>query len=188
MTGQKEGLVGERVGDTGPRSEPDDCLCNLLAQVDCVLSRAVARRSLIAEQVLEIMRRTGRHCWTLDEIQDDLARRGLAPNQSSVFRAVCGLERAGTVVRVPLGDGRGHYEVTSEHHDHLVCDACGRVESLTCSIVADLASQVRVWSGFLISGHQLVLSGTCGTCAGGAHVAPQHGRPRSAARAAGSDS
>ncbi len=143
----------------------------------------MVRRSLVAEQVLEIMCRPVRHCWTLDELQDDLARRGLAPNPSSVFRAVCGLERSGTVVRVPLGDGRGHYEVASEHHDHLVCDTCGRMEPLACSIVADLASRVRVWSGFLVSGHQLVLSGTCGTCAGEAHVAPQPGRPSSAARA-----
>ena len=141
----------------------------------------MARRS---QQVLEIMHRADRHCWTLDELQDDLARRGLAPNPSSVFRAVCGLERSGTVVQVPLGDGRGHYEVASEHHDHLVCSTCGRMEPLACSIVADLASRVRVVrSGFLVSGHQLVLSGTCGTCADEAHVAPQHGRPRSAARA-----
>lgn len=138
----------------------------------------MARRSLIAEQVLEIMRRPVRHCWTLDELQDDLARRGLAPNPSSVFRAVCGLERSGTVVRVPVGDGRGHYEVASEHHDHLVCSTCGRMEPLACSIVADLASRVRVWSGFLVSGHQLVLSGTCGTCAGEDHVAPEVGGAR----------
>ena len=129
------------------------------------------------------MRRPARHCWTLDELHDDLGRRGLAPNASSVFRAVCGLERAGTVVRVALGDGRGRYELASEHHDHLVCGTCGRVEPLACSIVADLASRVRAWSGFLVSGHQLVLSGTCGTCAEEAHGAPQHGRPRSAARA-----
>ena len=143
----------------------------------------MARSSLIAEQVLAIMRRPVRHCWTLDELQDDLVRGGRVPNPSSVFRAVCRLERAGTVVRVPLGDGRGHYEVASEHHDHLVCGTCRRVEPLACSIVADLPSRVRAWSGFLISGHQFVLSGTCGTCAGKGHGAPQRGRRRSAARA-----
>ena len=129
------------------------------------------------------MRRPARHCWTLDELQVDLARRGLAPNPSSVFRAVCGLERAGTVVRVLLGDGRGHYEVASEHHDHLVCDTCGRVEPLACSIIADLASHVRAWSGFLISGHQLVLSGTCGSCAGEGDPAPRYRRRKPAAPA-----
>ena len=141
------------------------------------------RRSLIAEEVLEIMRRPARHCWTLDELHDDLTRQGLAPDPSSVFRAVCGLERSGTVVQVPLGDGRGHYEVASEHHDHLVCTTCGRMEPLACSIVADLASRVRAWSGFLVSGHQLVLSGTCGICADDAHGTSQRGRRRSTAQA-----
>ena len=143
----------------------------------------MVRRSLIAEQVLEIMSRPVRHCWTLDELQDDLARQGLAPDPSSVFRAVCGLERSGTVVRVPLGDGRGHYEVASEHHDHLLCSTCGRMEPLACSIVADLTSRVRVWSGFLVSGHQLVLSGTCGSCADDARGGSEHEGRTSAARA-----
>ena len=145
----------------------------------------MGRRSLIAEQVLAILRRPARHCWTLDELQVDLERRGLVPNPSSVFRAVCGLEREGAIVRVPLGDGRGHYEMATEHHDHLVCEACGRVEPLACSILEDLASRVRAWSGFLISGHQLVLSGTCGTCAGGSEAEPDHGRRRRAAPTAG---
>ncbi|MGC8462546.1 MAG: Fur family transcriptional regulator [Acidimicrobiales bacterium] len=124
------------------------------------------RSSAIAGEVLAIMRRRARHCWTLDDLQDDLAFRGLTPNPSSVFRAVSGLEREGVVVRVPLGDGRGHYELTAEHHDHLVCDACGRIEPLACSIVDQLASDVRTWSGFRMSDHQLVLTGTCGSCAG----------------------
>lgn len=144
---------------------------------------AVARSSLIAGQVLEIMRRPARHCWTLDELQQELARRGTAPNPSTVFRAVCGLEQAGSLVRVPLGDGRGHYEMAAEHHDHLVCDACGQVEPLACSIVEDLASRVRARSGFVISGHQLVLSGTCRACARAAGAGPAGAGPARGRRA-----
>lgn len=139
--------------------------CALYLRMSLAYHGAMARSSLIASEVLEIMRRPDAHCWTLDELLQALSRRGVTPNPSSVFRAVSGLEQAGALVRVPLGDGRSHYELAAKHHDHLVCDACGRVEPLACFIVEGLASRARTRSGFVISGHQLVLSGTCRACA-----------------------
>ncbi|MDA8357514.1 MAG: transcriptional repressor [Actinomycetota bacterium] len=131
----------------------------------------MGRRALLANQVLQIMRRHARHCWTLDELQEDLRRRGMTPDPSSVFRAVCGLAQAGEVVRVPIDHGRGHYEVAAGHHEHLICGTCGRVEPLACAIVDALAEQVRHSSGFAVSGHQLVLTGTCAGCAPAGPVA-----------------
>lgn len=135
----------------------------------------MARRSVISEQILEVMSAGGRHCWTLDDLQGDLVGRGLEPDPSSVFRAVTRLEDAGRVVRVPVDDRRGRFEVAGDHHEHLVCEACGTIEPIACSIVASLADQVRAASGFIVSGHQVVLSGTCGRCAGAADDA---GSPR----------
>ena len=125
----------------------------------------MGRRSVIANQVLEIMRRHARHCWTLDELHDDLRRHGMTPDPSSVFRAVSRLAQAGEIVRVPIDHGRGLYEVAAGHHEHLVCDTCGRIEPLACAIVDVLDEQVRRSSGFAVSGHQLVLTGTCADCA-----------------------
>ena len=124
----------------------------------------MGRRALIANQILEIMGRHARHCWTLDELQEDLRRGGMTPDPSSVFRAVSGLAHAGEIMRVPIDHGRGHYEVAAEHHEHLVCDTCGRIEPLGCSIVDSLAEQARRSSGFAVSGHQLLLTGTCASC------------------------
>lgn len=110
------------------------------------------------------MREDDRHCWDLDELKDGLACRGLEPDPSSVFRAVSRLEEAGRVVRVPIDDRRGHYEVAGDHHEHLVCEACGAVEPIDCSVVASLGEKVRATSGFVVTGHQVVLSGTCARC------------------------
>lgn len=138
-----------------------------IAQVACVsYPPAVGRRSIISEQVLDLMREDGRHCWTLDDLQDGLTGRGLAPDPSSVFRAVTRLEDAGQVVRVPIDARRGHFEVAGEHHEHLVCESCGAVEPIACSVVISLAAEVRASSGFVVTGHQVVLSGTCARCTG----------------------
>ena len=124
----------------------------------------MGRRGVIAEQVLDLMRAGGRHCWSLDDLKDALVRRGLEPDPSSVFRAVVRLEDAGQVVRVPIDDRRGHYEVAGEHHEHLICEACGGIEPIDCSVVASLVEKVRATSGFAVTGHQVVLSGTCERC------------------------
>ena len=93
-----------------------------------------------------------------------------------MFRAVSGLAQAGEIARVPIGDGRGHYEVAAGHHERLVCDTCGRVEALPCALVDSLGEQVRRSSGFVVSGHQVVLTGTCASCVSVAQAADP-GRP-----------
>ena len=137
----------------------------------------MGRRAVVASQVLDIMRRHARHCWTLDELQEDLRRRGMTPDPSSVFRAVSGLAQAGEIVRVPIDHGRGHYEVAAGHHEHMVCDTCGRVEPLGCAIVTSLDEQVWRSSGFAVSSHQLVLTGTCAGCAPAEPAAVPAGPP-----------
>ncbi len=124
----------------------------------------MGRRSVIPHHVLDLMRQGGRHCWTVDEVHSDLADRGLAPDPSSVFRAVTRLEHEGVIVRVPIDDRRAHFEVAADHHDHLVCEGCGAVEPLACAVVQALADQVRATSGFVVSDHQLVLTGSCARC------------------------
>lgn len=127
----------------------------------------MGRRSVISEQILEVMSGGGRHCWTLEDLHDDLAGRGVEPDPSSVFRAVTRLEDAGRLVRVPVDDRRGRFEVAGAHHEHLVCEVCGAIEPIACSIVASLTEQVQAACGFVVSGHQLVLSGSCRHCANG---------------------
>jgi Fur family ferric uptake transcriptional regulator len=126
----------------------------------------MARRGVIAQQVLDLMEADGRHCWSLDELREGLLCRGLEPDPSSIFRAVVRLEEAGWVVRVPIDDRRGRYEVAGDHHEHLVCESCGVIEPIACSVVASLVETVRASSGFAVTGHHVVLSGTCTRCLG----------------------
>lgn len=137
----------------------------------------MGRPSLVVGELCELMRRSGRHCWTLEELREGLVERGLAPDPSSVFRAVTRLERDGQVTRVPVDDRRSHYELTVSHHEHLVCNRCGRVDALDCSLVDWLDEQVQRSTGFAVTGHQLVLSGTCEHCRGGPGVAPTRAEP-----------
>jgi Fur family transcriptional regulator, ferric uptake regulator len=98
-------------------------------------------------------------------------RRDLA--QSSAYRNLAVLERAGVVHRIVTSDEFARYELAedlTEHHHHLICSTCGGVTDFTvpAPIEEELESalgSVARDSGFRIDHHRLDLVGTCETCA-----------------------
>jgi Fe2+ or Zn2+ uptake regulation protein len=99
------------------------------------------------------------------------AQRGLA--QSSVYRNLVVLEEAGIVHRVVTTDDFARYELDedlTEHHHHLVCSSCGRVEDLPATpavekSVAAAVEQAARRAGFRTLHHRLDLVGVCAQCA-----------------------
>ena len=97
-------------------------------------------------------------------------RRDLA--QSSVYRNLAVLERAGVVHRIVTTDEFARYELAedlTEHHHHLICASCGDVTDFTVppSVEHDLESalsKVAKRTGFQIRQHRLDLVGTCPRC------------------------
>ena len=96
-----------------------------------------------------------------------------ALKQSSVYRNLAALERAGVVRRVLTDEGFGRYELTEDltgHHHHLVCSNCGAVEDVDLprrfedaleAQVDELADRI----GFSAVSHRLDLIGLCRRCA-----------------------
>lgn len=97
-------------------------------------------------------------------------RRGMA--QSSVYRNLAVLERAGVVHRILTSDEFARYELAedlTEHHHHLICQSCGDVTDFTLpkGVEGDLESalaRVARRSSFRVAHHRLDLVGTCPNC------------------------
>ncbi|MFQ5880841.1 MAG: Fur family transcriptional regulator [Candidatus Methylomirabilales bacterium] len=90
-------------------------------------------------------------------------------NLSSVYRALRLFQALRVVRRVDLGEGAARYELADEyrdHHHHLVCDACGRIEDVAACPVeeAGLKQQIRRRTGFAVHSHALELFGLCRHC------------------------
>ncbi|HEX6417691.1 MAG TPA: Fur family transcriptional regulator [Acidimicrobiales bacterium] len=93
--------------------------------------------------------------------------------QSSTYRNLAVLERAGVVHRIVAADEFARYELaedlTEHHHHHLICTSCGDVRDFTMSgrLEGDLAralERVAGRHGFAADHHRLDLVGTCHTC------------------------
>lgn len=105
-------------------------------------------------------------------IPDVLARRRHLA-QSSVYRNLAVLERAGVVRRIVTSDEWARYELAedlTEHHHHLICSRCGSVQDFTVSAqlersLALALARAADSAGFTAHQHRLDLVGVCRDCA-----------------------
>ncbi|MGH2739151.1 MAG: Fur family transcriptional regulator [Actinomycetota bacterium] len=92
--------------------------------------------------------------------------------QSSVYQALDALEKVGVVHRVVTADDSGRYELTeslTNHHHHLVCTNCGKVEDFSAPShlerrVTDAIEEIAAGRDFTPEGHRLDLVGLCADC------------------------
>jgi Fe2+ or Zn2+ uptake regulation protein len=124
----------------------------------------VPRPSPIADEVRWLFETQERHAWSIDELLEEVRSSLGAADYSSVFRAVSQLERQGMLDRIDLGDGRARFEVREDHHEHIRCESCGRVDEVPVCVLDDAAVQVKELTGFKVTSHRVVFGGLCGEC------------------------
>ena len=124
----------------------------------------MARPSPVSDQVRLLFSTEGRHLWSIDELHGAVVQELGGADYSTVFRAVSSLEREGLVKRIDLGDGKVHYELFDEHHEHIRCEKCGRVVEVPGCVLADASAAVRASTGFKVTSHQLLFTGVCLDC------------------------
>ena len=102
------------------------------------------------------------------EIGRRLARKGHAPNKTTLYREMDFLVRGGWIHELDFGDGRKCYEWKAGHHHHLVCRNCQAVEEIE---VGELESAFGAFekklgkkSNFASVSHSLEFYGTCNHC------------------------
>ena len=123
------------------------------------------RPSPVSDAVRDVFLAGDRHVWSIDEVHAAVCASLGAADYSSVFRAVSGLERDGSIDRIDLGDGRARYELHDDHHEHVRCTACGRVAEIPGCVLDGAGAGVQSQTGFVVTSHHLVFSGICPACA-----------------------
>jgi Fur family ferric uptake transcriptional regulator len=106
-------------------------------------------------------------CLTAPEIVDRLRGSGRQVGIASVYRVLDLLVSEGYVQKIDVGAGTSRYEPiypSGEHHHHLVCDSCGKVEPFADSGLERALGRVEQRSGYDVSAHDVVLHGACDTC------------------------
>lgn len=137
-----------------------------------VCFRAVLQgRALKMSKVREAIARAVLRCpghFTVEELVQLLHREGLRDaHVATVYRAIPLLVEAGLIQPALVAAGEGQrYEVSfgREHHDHLVCTACGRIVEYQSEAVEALQREIAARHGFVMEAHVHELRGLCPDC------------------------
>jgi len=97
---------------------------------------------------------------------EDVYRELLAENQdiglATVYRVLTQFEQAGLLKRSNFESGKAVFELDEgQHHDHLVCLQCGRVEEFFDAEIEKRQQKIARDRGFVLQDHALALYANC---------------------------
>ncbi|GAB3501637.1 ferric iron uptake transcriptional regulator [Curvibacter fontanus] len=113
-------------------------------------------------KVLEIFQKGAQRHMSAEDVfrvlLEDRSDVGLA----TVYRVLTQFEQAGILTRSNFEGGKAVYELNEgQHHDHLVCLDCGKVEEFFDAEIENRQNAVAKTRGFALAEHALSLYAHC---------------------------
>jgi len=130
------------------------------------LRESSGRSGSARRAVVELLGQQG-CCLSAQDVHDRLRATGPRVGIASVYRTLDALDGLGLVQRVDLGDGVARFEPalpSGDHHHHLVCDDCGKVEPFEDPTLEAAIERVADGRGYVVAAHDVVLRGACEDC------------------------
>lgn len=123
------------------------------------------RKTLQRDVILDVFLRTEEHL-TSEDLYWLIQKKDPSIGHTTVYRTLKLLTEAGLAREVRFGDGKTYYEHhhDQEHHDHLICTGCGRIEEFFSAQIEELQDQIAEGLGFRPTHHSLRMWGVCSEC------------------------
>lgn len=122
--------------------------------------RVTRQRLLVAERLAAVGRQL-----SAEQLYRRLRRVEPTIGRATVFRALETLVDAGVARRLELeGHVYAYVACPPEHHHHLACTTCGRVEDIDEAYVRPIAQRLAAERGFEIDDARLDFYGRCARC------------------------
>jgi Fur family ferric uptake transcriptional regulator len=113
-------------------------------------------------KILEVFQRGAQRHMTAEDVFRHLLEERSDVSLATVYRVLTQFEQAGILTRSHFESGKAVYELDEgQHHDHLVCLDCGKVEEFYDAEIEKRQNAVAEAKGFRIADHALSLYATC---------------------------
>src|SRR5467141_247744 len=123
------------------------------------------KRTTQRDLILDVFLRTEEHLssedlYRLVQMEDPTI------GHTTVYRTLKLLTDAGLAREVRFGDGRAHYEhnYKHQHHDHMICSACGKLIEFFSPELEAIQDAMAAKHKFELTSHLLRMIGLCADC------------------------
>jgi len=101
-----------------------------------------------------------------EELYAKVKKRDATIGQATVYRTLKLLAGCGLADAVSFADGITRYEphLGEEHHDHLLCESCGRNIEIMDPVIETRQEELAAKYGFRLIRHKMDLYGICPEC------------------------
>jgi Fur family ferric uptake transcriptional regulator len=103
---------------------------------------------------------------SLTDIKKNLEKRNVRADRTTIYREILFLKKRGVICEIPVGGGRKGYKVCQdEHHHHLICVRCNKVEEMIFKkTLAPQETEISQRKDFKVLDHLLEFYGLCEDC------------------------
>ena len=113
-------------------------------------------------KILDVFQSGAQRHMTAEDVYRHLLQDNTDVGLATVYRVLLQFEQAGILSRNHFESGKAVYELNEgQHHDHMVCLDCGRVEEFYDPEIESRQQAVAQAKGFVIADHALSLYAHC---------------------------
>jgi Fur family ferric uptake transcriptional regulator len=132
-----------------------------MSQVDELKSSGL-KATLPRIKILEVFQKSSVRHMTAEDVYKALLSEHADIGLATVYRVLMQFEQAGLLKRSHFESGKSVFELNEgQHHDHLVCITCGRVEEFYDAQIEQRQRAVAQSRGFELNDHALSLYAVC---------------------------
>jgi Fur family ferric uptake transcriptional regulator len=132
-----------------------------MSQIDELKNNGL-KATLPRLKILEVFQSGAQRHMTAEDVFRHLLNENADIGLATVYRVLTQFEQAGILSRNHFESGKAVYELNEgQHHDHVVCLDCGRVEEFYDPEIESRQQAVALSKGFVIADHALSLYAHC---------------------------
>ncbi len=113
-------------------------------------------------KILELLENSAQRHVSAEDVYKMLLENEEEIGLATVYRVLTQFEAAGLVTRHNFEGGYAVFELDrGEHHDHIVCITCGKVEEFMDATIEKRQKEIAEEHGFEMADHSLIIYGRC---------------------------
>ena len=113
-------------------------------------------------KILDLFEQSDKRHLSAEEVYRLLSDEGQDIGLATVYRVLTQFEQAGLLIRHHFDSDKAVFELNQgDHHDHLVCLQCGKVEEFYDSEIEKRQTRIAKERGFAIRDHSLQIYADC---------------------------